>query len=136
MSYQAILCVDDEAIIVLALKQELKSRYADRFLYETAMNAEEALSVIADLESEGVELLLVIADWLMPGMKGDALLRSIKKARPEARAIMITGQADEGTIATLLAEGIVDAVVSKPWRMAELFARIELCLQGPNCREA
>ena len=130
MPYKAILCVDDEAIIVLSLKQELKDRYADRFLYETAISAEEALSVMAELDAEGVELGLVISDWIMPGMKGDALLRSIKESHPEARALIVTGMADETTMSALLRDGIADAVVSKPWIDSELFARIDRCV-GP-----
>lgn len=128
MPYSAILCVDDEAIIVLSLKQELKARYSDRFVYETALSAEEALDVIGELEDEGNSLVLVISDWLMPGMKGDSFIRTVKQTHPGVRALLVTGQADERTIDELLQDGVVSAVIMKPWSDSVLFDRIEQCL--------
>jgi CheY-like chemotaxis protein len=130
MSDKAILCVDDEAIIVFALKQELKSHYADRFVYETALSAEEALSVIGDLDGEGLRLILVISDWLMPGMRGDEFLRAVKAARPDVQAMLVTGQADGATIESLLKDGVANGVVLKPWRSSSLFAKIDICLEA------
>jgi CheY-like chemotaxis protein len=83
MTEQAILCVDDEAIIVLAIKQELKTHFRERFIYETALNAEEALTIIDELTADGVSLILVISDWLMPGMKGDEFLSVVKRNHPK-----------------------------------------------------
>lgn len=130
MTDKAILCVDDEAIIVFALKQELKSRYADRFVYETALSAEEALSIISELAFEGLKLILVISDWLMPGMRGDEFLRAVKSARPGVQAVLVTGQADGDTIDALLRDGVADSVVLKPWRSSALFAKIDRCLES------
>lgn len=45
----AILCVDDEPIILIALKQELKKQFGNEFQYETAINANEALEVVDEL---------------------------------------------------------------------------------------
>ena len=71
---KAIVCVDDEAIIVLSLKQELQNRLGDEYIYESAMSAEEALQVIEELSGDDVCVILVISDWLMPGIKGDEFL--------------------------------------------------------------
>ncbi len=128
MTDKAILCVDDEAIILFALKQELKARYVDRFVYETALNAESALALIGELEAEGLSLILVISDWLMPGMKGDEFLRAVKAAHPGVRAMLITGQAEAATIDSLVRDGVADGVVMKPWRTAALFGEIDRCL--------
>ena len=68
MAKRAILCVDDEAIILIALKQELKIHFGDRFTYETAINALDALKAIDELSAEGIEIAVVISDWRMPGM--------------------------------------------------------------------
>jgi CheY-like chemotaxis protein len=128
MPDKAILCVDDEAIIVLSLKQELKARYADRFVYETALSAEEALDLIGGLEVEGLRLILVISDWLMPGMKGDEFLRAVKAAHPDVRAMLVTGYADGTTIDALVRDGVANSVVLKPWRASALFAGVDRCL--------
>ncbi len=71
MDKSAILCVDDEAIIVMSLIHELKTNLGERFIYESAMNAREAFQPIEDTIQEGNEVILVISDWLMPGIKGD-----------------------------------------------------------------
>jgi CheY-like chemotaxis protein len=129
---QAILCVDDEAVIVFSLKQELKVRFGDRFIYETALNAEDALEIIGDLNEEGVKLILVISDWLMPGMKGDEFLRRVKASYPSVKTILITGQAEDSVISSLVREGITNSVVMKPWRTADLIRKIEQCIDGGN----
>jgi CheY-like chemotaxis protein len=130
MPDKAILCVDDEAIIVFALKQELKAHYADRFVYESALSAEEALVLIGELDVEGLDLILVISDWLMPGMKGDQFLRAVKAARPDIKAVLVTGQADSATIESLLRDGVANGVVLKPWRAPTLFDKIDSCLDS------
>jgi CheY-like chemotaxis protein len=68
---KAILLVDDEAIILLAMRRELRSELGPSFRYEIATSAEEGLAVIDELATDGVRVVLVISDWLMPGMKGD-----------------------------------------------------------------
>jgi CheY-like chemotaxis protein len=128
MTDKAMLCVDDEAIIVFALKRELKARYAARFVYETALSAEEALTAIGDLEAEGLRLILVISDWLMPGMKGDEFLRPVKTRHPGVRAVLVTGQADGETIDSLLRDGVANYVVLKTWSPSSLFEKIDGCL--------
>jgi len=127
---KAILCVDDEALILFALKRELKAHYADRFAYETAASAEEALGVIGELETEGLKLILVISDWLMPGMKGDEFLREVKAEYPSVQALLVTGQADGDIIHSLLRDGVANGVVLKPWRESTLFEKIDRCLES------
>lgn len=92
MKKGAILCVDDEPIILLSLVQELKRTFGGELEYEQAMNAEAALKTIEDLEAEGVRVILIISDWLMPGIKGDKFLEIVHERYPGIRAIMITGK--------------------------------------------
>jgi DNA-binding NtrC family response regulator len=127
---RAILCVDDEAIIVLAIKIELKRHFKDLFLYETANTAEEALDVIAELYEEGVSVILVLSDWLMPGMKGDEFLTVVKERYPEIKTILVTGNADKETTARLQRDDITDAIICKPWMSGELIAKVEECIAG------
>lgn len=121
---KAILCVDDEPLILLALIQELRSAFGSEFIYEQALNAEMALEVINELEAEGVRLVMVLTDWLMPGMKGDDFLDRVARDHPAIKTVMITGQADD--VAMERAESIenVQAVLRKPWDPDELIAII------------
>lgn len=125
MSAPAILCVDDEPLILLALKQELKSYFHDRYLYETADSAEEALEVIAELEEEGIHLILVLSDWQMPGMKGDEFLDRVRRDYPHVRTVMITGHASAEALARMEREHLTDVILIKPWKTEVLIRSIE-----------
>lgn len=125
---RAILCVDDEAIIAFSIKAELKRHFKDLFIYETASNAADALDAIAGFCVEGVEVVLVLSDWLMPGMKGDEFLAIVKKRYPRIKTVLVTGNADRDTLDRLQHEGITNAVIHKPWARGELIARVEDCM--------
>ena len=98
MQDAAILCVDDEVLILEALETELHRAFGDDYVYEFAESAEEALEIINELEHSPVELKVVITDWLMPHMRGDELLRKIQQKRPNTVKIILTGQADQQAI--------------------------------------
>ncbi len=129
----AILCVDDEPIILVALKQELRALFGDRYIYETANNAADALDAIEELQQDEIRVILVISDWLMPGQKGDEFLIEAKSMSPRAGAILITGQANEEAIAELkqTLEDVV--IIRKPWSREALRAAVVSCLdaEGP-----
>lgn len=120
MGGRAILCVDDEAVILLSLVQELKNAFGSRFLYEKATSADDALEIIDDLAADGVRVILVISDWLMPGIKGDAFLEMVRQKYPDIKAIMITGHADLDIIGKVGSLDSVLAVLKKPWSSREL----------------
>ncbi|HUW69528.1 MAG TPA: response regulator [bacterium] len=121
---KAILLVDDEAIIVLALSRELRAAFGGEYRIETALNAEEAFEVISDLEREGCELVVVISDWLMPGMRGDDFLIAVRQTYPAIALIMVTGQADEKAVERVVREAKVLACIRKPWRGSEIIELI------------
>lgn len=123
----AILCVDDEVIILLSMIQELKRSFGSRFVYEQAIDAESALETINELEADGVTVILVISDWLMPGIKGDEFIDLVHKRYPAIKAVMVTGHADREVIDRVIESGSVVAVLEKPWRTSELAAVIERC---------
>lgn len=75
----AILCVDDEPIILISLVQELKRKLGHQFIFETAQDATEALEVIDDLVSKGTKIVLIVSDWLMPITNGDEFLIQVHK---------------------------------------------------------
>ncbi|MBN2509113.1 MAG: response regulator [Spirochaetales bacterium] len=131
MDNQAILCVDDEAIILMSLKRELQTRFGDRFYYETALNAEEALATISSLIEDGINIILIISDWLMPGMKGDEFLEKVYSLHPDTNVIMITGHADKTALERVEQIPSVRGIVKKPWSSTELAHLVEsVCPAG------
>ena len=125
MSKLAILCVDDEAIILNSLLRQLESTFDDTYLYETAENAEEALEIISELQEESTDLLVIVSDWLMPGTKGDELLIQVHEQFPGVVKIMLTGQADDAAIDRARDEANLHACLPKPWNKEDLMNCIQ-----------
>lgn len=123
----AILCVDDEPILLLSLVQELKREIGGSYTYETAQNPEEAMEAIDDLCQSGVEVILILSDWLMPGMRGDEFLIKVHQKYPHIKSILISGHADRDAINRVKEEAKTYAIFSKPWNTKELLDAVRFC---------
>lgn len=133
---KAILIVDDEAILLLSLKQSLRLRFGSGYRYETAVNGAEGLARVKELAEDGVRVVLVISDWLMPGMKGDEFLLRIHESYPDIKLVMLTGHATESEMSELAREVSLEAFVRKPWNAEHLYAVIERALSSDASRLA
>ena len=56
MKKLAVLCVDDERIILDSLRIQIEKSLSNIYLFEYAESAEEALEVIDDLIGGGIDL--------------------------------------------------------------------------------
>ncbi|WP_303924203.1 response regulator [Draconibacterium sediminis] len=120
MKKKAIVCVDDESIILDSLGEQIKNIFGDEYLYESAENAEEGLEVIEELTKEEIDVLVIVSDWLMPGKKGDEFLIDVHKKFPRIIKVMLTGQADEEAINNAIKNAELHAYISKPWSAGDL----------------
>jgi two-component system sensor histidine kinase/response regulator len=120
MNKPVILCVDDEQILLLALKLQLKENFGNQYHIETAENSEEALEIIEELIANNIELPLVISDQVMPGMLGDELLTQIHNKIPETLKILLTGQADVSAIGRAVNKANLYRYIAKPWDPTDL----------------
>lgn len=120
MSKSAILCVDDEIVILESLKEQLKRQFGDRFIYEVAESAAEAWEVIEELHEDEIKVIAIVSDWLMPGTKGDEFLIQIHQRFPSLVTVMLTGQADRAAIERAKQEANLHACLHKPWTEEEL----------------
>ena len=120
MEKKAIVCVDDESIILESLGEQIRNIFGEEYLYESAENAEEGFEVIEELYDEGIEVLVIVSDWLMPGKKGDEFLIEVHKRFPKIIKVMLTGQADNEAINNARANAKLHACISKPWSASEL----------------
>lgn len=125
MTNTAILCVDDEVTILKSLEIELRDALGDTYIYELAESAEEALEIMEDLNEEGLQIIIVISDWLMPGTKGDEFLIHIHKQYPHIIKIMLTGQASEDAIERAKIYANLYHCFAKPWDSGELMKTIQ-----------
>ena len=116
----AILCVDDERIILDSLRIQIEKNLNNKYIFEYAESAEEALEVIDDLINEGIDLLLVISDYQMPGMKGDEFAETLKLKLPDVNILLLTGQITEEKSFELVNKNIILKVLQKPWKENDL----------------
>lgn len=117
---KAIVCVDDESIILDSLGEQIEHLFGNKFMYEYAENATEGLEVLEELTEEGVDVLVIVSDWLMPGKKGDEFLIEVHKKFPKIIKVMLTGQADESAIENARKNANLFAYIQKPWTAEQL----------------
>jgi CheY-like chemotaxis protein len=126
MPKPVILCVDDEVVVLNSLKIQLKKEFGDAYLYEVAENADEALEIIEELkEEEESDILVIVSDWLMPGIKGDEFLIRVHEKHPNIVKVMLTGQADELAIERVKEQAKLHRCLYKPWDRKELIEAIK-----------
>ena len=121
----AILCVDDERIILDSLKSQIEKNIGYQYIFEYAESSEEALEIIDFLIEDKVELLLVISDYQMPGMKGDEFAAMLKSKLQSVNIILLTGQITEEKSQSLINQNIILKVIQKPWRENEIIDLIK-----------
>jgi DNA-binding NtrC family response regulator len=75
-------------------------------------------AALQHLESHPVDV--VVADYLMPGMDGLEFLAEVRRIRPVASRIILTGYADKDAAIRAINEVGLYHFVEKPWRNEEL----------------
>jgi len=125
LTEQVILCVDDEEMVLNSLEMQLKEQFGDKYIYELAENAEDALEIIEELDEEGTEVLIIVSDWLMPGIKGDEFLIKVHEKFPKIVKVLLTGQADTEAVERARAQANLHRCIYKPWSVKELVDTIQ-----------
>lgn len=123
-----ILCVDDEKIVLDSLKTQLRTLLGDSYHYEIAQNGNEALEVVEEMKDDNLEVIIVISDYVMPGMYGDEFLIKLHQKYPQIRKIMLTGQADESVIKRAREKANLLFCIRKPWTQEDLARVIKVSM--------
>jgi len=124
-----ILCVDDEEGILSALRQQLAARFGHECEIEVAQSANDALEFIVELEKDNEQLAVVIADQIMPGMKGVELLEEIHRRSPATTKILLTGQAGLDAVVSAINRAGLNRYIPKPWEEPDLRLAVENLLR-------
>lgn len=124
MNKPIILCVDDEPDILNTLKMQLKKEFKNDYFYEVAESGDEALDLLEEFQ-EKAQVIVVVSDWLMPGIKGDELLIKVHQKYPKIIKVMLTGQADAGAVQRALEEADLYCCLYKPWQSKDLIEIIK-----------
>jgi len=101
-----ILLVDDDENILHGYKRIFRGKY-EMLLAENAKQAAEILRNVPDIA-------VVISDYNMPGTKGIELLQIVKKIRPLAVRILLTGFANLEMAVKAVNEGHIFRFLTKP----------------------
>ena len=107
-----VLCVDDEASILNALRRVLMEEDWE-VLY--ARDGQSGLEVFAEARPH-----LVLSDFRMPGMDGVDFLKRTKEIDPDCMRIVLSGYADVKVVVSALNEGEIYRFIGKPWNDGEL----------------
>ncbi len=129
MEKGVLLCVDDEIIVLTALKDQLRRAFGSDFHIDVAESAEEALELLDELSLDGHTLLVIVSDWLMPGMKGDEFLIKAHERFPSVVKIMLSGQAESEAVDRARRDAALHDFLSKPWNAEALVESINLGLR-------
>lgn len=68
---------------------------------------------------------VVVADWNMPNMDGNELLRQIRSADPDVPFIMITGRGDKESVIEAKISGVSSYIV-KPFSIEQLQGKLSV----------
>jgi PAS domain S-box-containing protein len=115
-----IICVDDEPIVLESLRIVLKQVLGSHCLIETAAGGQEALELMDELHKRGYEVALVLADYIMPGLKGDELLKQVHLRSPKTLTVMLSGQADLGGVSNAIRDAKLYRYIAKPWQFQDI----------------
>ena len=122
MSKQIILFVDDEKMVINAVKRALRN---ENYKLLTAQSGEAGL-----LQLKGHDVQLVISDQNMPGMNGLDFLKRVKKNYPWILTVMLTGQTDIEIAANAINEAGIYKFILKPWDDAVLKITVKRALES------
>lgn len=105
---RSILCVDDEANILSALRRLLRPH---GFKVSVASSGQAGL----DFLEENGAVDLVISDMRMPELDGSEFLEKVRERWPDTMRLLLTGYADVSSIIGAINRGEIYRYISKPW---------------------
>jgi len=117
---ERVLVVDDEAPIRRTLELNLAARGYD---VDLAASGEAALDAVRRRHPD-----LVVVDLGLPGMDGLEVCRQMRAERSTVPVLVLTARTDEVDFVVGLDAG-ADDYVGKPFRLAELLARVRALLR-------
>jgi PAS domain S-box-containing protein len=123
---ELLLIVDDEETILQVAKALLED-HGYRVL--TAGDAPEALALFA-LRMNEIDLILT--DLAMPFMDGIALIRTLRKMKPDVRIVASSGRGDQDERAKEIAHLNICASLTKPYNRNKLLTTLHDVLSRPS----
>jgi len=120
MNNGTILCIDDDRLVLVSLRDQLSGIVGPSCEIELAESGQEALEIIQDLRDEGRDLPLMICDQNLPDIQGSELLRQVYQSHPDTRTILLTGETNPEAIIQAINQANLYRYIAKPWDKTDL----------------
>ena len=118
---RTVFVVDDEVVIAETLAIILNQAGFQASAFD---HPEKAIAALAELSPS-----LLISDVMMPGMTGIQLAIHFRKAQPECKVLLFSGQASTANLLEKArAQGYDFDILSKPVHPADLLAKLRVGL--------
>jgi HD-like signal output (HDOD) protein/CheY-like chemotaxis protein len=130
MTKKNILFVDDTENVISGISRQLRP-YRDQWQLFFAQGGAQALHLMAEQHID-----LIVSDMMMPGMRGDELLKTVRERYPGTVRMILSGYADEDTLKQGLE--VAHQYLSKPCSsdilreaISQVF-KIQACVSNPR----
>ncbi len=121
-----VLIVDDDELILRALARILE---ASGYVTRCYLAPDEALAALEDENP-----VVIISDYMMPGMDGVDFLKKARQRAPGAVRILCTAAEDFKVALQAVNAGEVFRIISKPWHQQELISTVSQAAESSRLR--
>jgi response regulator RpfG family c-di-GMP phosphodiesterase len=111
-----ILVVDDEELVLAAVRETLRQAHYD------VLTLSDPLAALAELKKQ--EFSVIITDQRMPSLSGLELLAQARQLQPNATRILITAVLNLDTVVQAINQGEIYRFIVKPWLREEFLTSV------------
>jgi len=116
-----LLIVDDEEIVLVALRETLRQQ---GYAVATAQNAVQGLEIL-----QQQQFAAVLSDQQMPMLTGLEFLAQARRIQPDASRILVTAVLNVGTVIDAINKAEIFRFLLKPWQREDLLRTIQEALE-------